>query len=169
MEHNDRVRSIYNRLLKRHPEIIKVGDNPVILQIPIDKVIKTNANQVRGGAVEASGSSDSSGSDSDLGPKDIQANTQPDEPDRPDGPAEGGVVATEKSKDLSMKDAKSDTDLKQQNKSEHTNINESKDSGGSVKASDSSGSSDRESKSIPINCNHKKSKSKYFTTSTGKQ
>ena len=42
-----------------------------------------------------------------------------------------------------------------------------KDNGGSVKASDSSGSSDRESKSIPINRNHKKSKSKYFTTSTG--
>ena len=93
MEHNDRVRSIYNRLLKRYPEIIKVGDNPVTLQIPIDKVIKTNANQVKGGSVEASGSSDSSGSDSDLGPK-VYNNTQPDEPDRHDGPAEGGEVET---------------------------------------------------------------------------
>ena len=149
MEHNGRVKNIINRLLKRYPEIIKVGDNPVALQIPIDKVIKPN--QVKGGSVEASGSSGSSGSDSD-----IEVNTQPDEPDKHDSPAESGEVERKKSQDLSTKDSKSDTKLKQQHKSKH----------GSAKASDSSDSSGSGSRSKNMYINRKKH-NKYFKTSTG--
>lgn len=40
MEHNRRVLNVYERLLKRHPEVIKVGDKPVMLQIPVDRIQK---------------------------------------------------------------------------------------------------------------------------------
>ena len=78
-------------------------------------------------------------------------NTQPDQPDESDDPAESGVVETKKSQ--AQNDKNSDTELKHSNKSERENQtkNINQDRGGSVEPSGSSGSSDRESKSIPIN------------------
>ena len=64
---------------------------------------------------------------------------------------EGGVVETKKSQ--AQNDKNSDTELKHSNKSERENQtkNINQDRGGSVKPSGLSGSSGRESKSMPIN------------------
>ncbi len=40
MEHNRRVTNVYDRLLKRHPEIVQVGGKPITLQIPVDSIQK---------------------------------------------------------------------------------------------------------------------------------